>query len=308
MPPPPKNGIRKTLAERAGETAKPAPIPLSSRTASAAVKGVPLADTARQTSFSSSVSSMRPPSVTSMRNVSNNSFSSSVSAASRLPSSQFCRPQTALGNSRIQKPVPNSIRPSTAMETHNLGPNSKKRKGMTNFPLDINGAPKPPAQMQRNGSYDPSMKYTSGWASTLHKARSFRDISLSTAMSRMSLDDPAPKTAPGAKPELPVTPSQIPRLAQPPTQQLEAPSPSRSPKKKAQAMQFLTRDSNTLAAWDSDSRLEEIIENHMAVFKESLSGATSESNSLKDMVNMYKARSKSTMPQIRKLCTDGFYA
>ena len=279
--------------ERGGEIPKPASDAAKSRTVSGALKGVALNTLGRQTSFTSSASSMRPPSVTSMRNVSNGSFSSSVSSGTRPPSSHSHRPQTAMGNSRIQKPVTNPARPSTAMETHIAGPGSKKRKGMSCFPLDVNGTPLRSTQMQRNGSYDPGMNYTSGWESTPETVRSVRNFSLSTAMSQMSLDDMGPRALSTAKPDLALTPSHIPRLAQSVAQRPETPSPSRSPKKIAQPLRFLTRESNTPVAWDTDSRLEEV-ETVCSQMKDQITGVTAESSSLRDMVNVYKARSRLT--------------
>ena len=288
MPPPSANGTRKTLAERAGEVPKSTQVTSNLRIASTAVRGVPLAGTSRQQSFSSSTSSMRPPSVNSSRNVSNGSFTSSVSSSSRPPS-QVYRPQTAMGNSKLQKPVANHVRPSTAMETHNSEFGPRKRKGMTPFPLHSDGAPKTPAQMQSNGSRDPSTKYSSGWKSIPDIARSIRDFSLNTAMSQLSLNEPAPTIASQVKPE---TPSQIPRLAQSNAPQPEITSPSKSPKKAPQRLHFLTRESNTPVALDTDSRIEELF----CQFKETMNGATTESNSLKDMVNLYKERSKLEYP------------
>jgi len=292
MPPPASTVNRKTLVERAGETARPISGASGSRQVSASVKTTSLAGTARQASFSSSTSSMRPPSLSSMRNASNGSFSTSVSSGSRPPSSQYFRPQTAMGSSRIQKPVTNSVRPSTAMETHNTGPQSRKRKGMTPFSLDVDGTPMP-AQMQRNGSQDPNMNYASGWGSKSVYPRSMRDFSISTAMGRLSLDDAVPLPASDAKSGVPFTPSQIPRLAQSVAEQPETPSPSKSPRKRAPAMSFLTRDSNTPVALDIVD-IEQTITQSLSLFQESITGATAESQSLKDIITMYKGSSRLT--------------
>jgi len=292
MPPPASTVNRKTLVERAGETARPVSGVSSSRQVSAAVKATSLAGTARQASFSSSTSSMRPPTVNSMRNASNGSFSTSVSSGNRPPSSQYFRPQTAMSNSRIQKPVTNSVRPSTALETHNTGPQSRKRKGMPQFSLDVDGTPMP-AQMQRNGSHDPIMNYASGWRSKPVYARAMRDISISTAIGQLSLDDATPRPASEAKSEVPLTPSHIPRLAHSVAQQPETPSPSKSPRKRAPNMSFLTRDSNTPVALDFED-MEHTISQSLSLFQESITGATAESQGLKDIISMYKGSSRST--------------
>lgn len=292
MPPPASTVNRKTLIERAGETARPSIGAPSSRQVSASVKATSLAGTVRQASFSSSTSSMRPPSFSSMRNASNGSFSTSVSSGSRPPSSQHFRPQTAMGSSRIQKPVTNSVRPSTAMETLNSGPQSRKRKGMPPFSLDIDGTPMP-AQMQRNGSQDPNLNYASGRGSKSAYPRSMRDFSINTAMGRLSLNDAIPQPASDAKSEVPFTPSQIPRLTHSVAQQPETPSPSKSPRKRAPALSFLTRDSNTPVALDIEG-LEHTISQSLSMFQESITGATAESQSLKDVICMYKGSSRST--------------
>jgi len=292
MPPPTSTVNRKTLVERAGETVRPMSVASSSRQVSASVTATSLAGTARQASFSSSTSSMRPPSVNPMRNASNGSFSTSISSGSRPPSSQYFRPQTAMGSSRIQKPVTNSVRPSTSMEAHNTGPQARKRKGMTQFSLPVDGTPIP-AQMQRNGSQDPNMNYASIWGSKPTHARSGRVFSISTAMGQLSLEDATPRPASDAKSEVPLTPSQIPRLAHSVAQQPETPSPSKSPRKRAPTMSFLTRDSNTQVALDMQD-IENTISQSLSLFQESITGATAESQSLKDIISVYKGSSRLT--------------
>lgn len=306
MPPPSKDATRRTLAERAGEIPRSASTAPGSRAYSGAVKPTSLANAGRQPSLSSSTSSMRPPSVNSQRNISNGSFSSSVSSNSRPPSAQSFRPQTAMGNPRIQKPPINQFRPSTAMETYNTGPGagfSRKRKGKPQFSLDPRGAPQMPAQMQRNVSHDTGMNYKSGWLGVPYRATSLRDVSISTAMSGLSLNDATPKPTVVQSLEVPLTPSQIPRLAPSLLAQSEASSPSKStsktpsksPKKRASPQRFLTRDSNTLAAYETDNQLEQM-DNMYSKLMETISGATTESNGLKEMVDVYKARSRLSSP------------
>ena len=294
MPPPPTNLKRKTLVEQAGEPPRPAPAAPTSRLANAGVKATSLAGVSRQTSNSSSVSSIRPPSVSSMRNFSNSSYGSSVGSSSRAPSSQYSRPQSALANPRIQKPMQNPPRSTTAMDARPAGPLTRcsgNRKGMNSFSLDANETPKRPLQRQRNVSYDPAMSYDSGWESKRYPVP-HRDVSLTTAMSRMTLNGEEPRPALKPSSEAPLTPSHIPKLVQSVPSQVGTPSPTKTPKKSTKRlMRFLTRDSNTEAAWDSDTRLEDV-ETMCSEFKERFDSVTTESNAWKDMIADYKARSK----------------
>lgn len=135
-----------------------------------------------------------------------------------------------------------------------------------------------------------------------------REISLSNALDSLGLNVDATlrvcsaaaaishsmsplKSAPKAEIEVPPTPSHIPKLAPRLPLRAETPSPSKSPRKPPKApAKFLNKDTNTLVAWDTDSRLEEV-ENMCSQFKEKWDGATTESKSLKEMMAVYKIRS-----------------
>ncbi|KAL8823929.1 MAG: hypothetical protein Q9191_005435 [Dirinaria sp. TL-2023a] len=286
MPPPPDNKKRKTLAERAGEPLRPAPVAPGSRVPNAGAKAKSSSTVSRQTSASSSVSSIRPPSASSLRNVSNSSYGSSVGSA---PSSQYSRPQSAIGNPRVQRPLHNPSRSATAMDTHSAGRFVGSRKGMPQFFLDANETPKRPLQRQRNVSYDSGMSYCSGWESRPHPVP-HRDASLVTAMRQLNLNGEEPKLALRPPSEAPSTPSQIPKLVQSVPSLVKTPSPTKTPRKSVKpSKRFLTRDSNTEAAWDADARLEEV-ESICSEFKERIESATTDSNSLKDTIADYKAR------------------
>lgn len=154
-----------------------------------------------------------------------------------------------------------------------------------------------PAQMQRNGSQDPRMNYASGWGSKSVYPLSMRNVSMNTAMSQLSLNDAIPQPAPETKSEVPVTPSQIPRLAHSVAKQSETPSPSKSPRKRAPALYFPTRDSNTPLALDIEDiehTIEHTASQSLSVIHESITGATAESQGLKDMISMYRASSRLT--------------
>ncbi len=291
MPPPPNNLKRKTLAERAGETSRPAPAPPSSRPVNAAVRATSIAGAPREPSFSSSVSSSRPASVSSIRSVSNSSFSSCVGFGSRPPSAQANRPQTAMSKSRIQKPTQTPSRPSTSLETHPGTVAVGKRKGRIPFSSNLKQCAEEETHPRTDGGYDTLLNYTSTWASC-PPGKSLREVSLSTAMKSLTLDS-ASQATPNVVLDAPSTPSQIPKRVPSALNASQAPSPSKSPQKTPRPLpQFLNRHSNITLAWDTKGRLEDM-EQMCSEFKEKIDGATVESNGLKDMLAVYKSRSGS---------------
>ena len=312
LPPPNNDKKRKTLAERAGEPSRPTPAPPSSRPVNAHVRATSLAGVARETSFSSSVSS-RPSSVASTRNTSGSSYSSSVGPGSRPPSSHYYRPQSALSHPRIQRPVSSLNRPATSLEAHEEEPGTArilgKRKGRTPFPLNPQDCPPTIRPPRMRGSRDTQKVHSSEWESNPFRTLSFREASLSKAFSGLSLHGEASQSAPTAhleagpasahrtpasKAGAPPTPTLIPRLAPRAVLPVEPQSPSKTPKKTPKPLpQFLTRSSNEVIAWDTDSRLEEV-ENMCSEFREKMDGATTESKSLREMMGIYKIRSMNT--------------
>ncbi|KAL8910721.1 MAG: hypothetical protein Q9171_004014 [Xanthocarpia ochracea] len=117
-----------------------------------------------------------------------------------------------------------------------------------------------------------------------------RDTSIATAMGSLCLSLHKPYPTPSALD--PATPSQIPKLVPKAPGIASARSPSKSPKKApASAPRFLSRNTNTTAVedFDVDDRLERM-ESEMSEFKGKLDGATTESNGLKEMLGIYKAR------------------
>lgn len=136
MPPPPANlPGRKTLVETGGELYKPKPAHSNSRSVNAAAKTTFIAGPSRQAS--SSVSSSYQSSASSSRHA---SFSTSVGPGARQPSAQVHRSQSAMANSRLQRPTPNPSRPLTALEVHaetsNMSQGEKKRKASWGQPED----------------------------------------------------------------------------------------------------------------------------------------------------------------------------
>ena len=137
------------------------------------------------------------------------------------------------------------------------------------------------------------MNFTSDRESRPYPVRSLREVSISTAMSELSINEVTSGITSRKGSEAASTPSQIPKLVQNMTLHVEPPSPSKSSKKTPKPLPlYLTRESNTQIAFDTDTRLEEV-ESMCSALKESFDGATSESDGLKDMITMYKARSMS---------------
>ena len=311
MPPPQASGNkRKTLAERAGEPGRSAPAPPSSRPVNTYIRATSIAGVPRETLFSSSISTSRPSSVASTRNVSNSSYSSSVGSGTRPPSSQSYRPQSAM--SRLQKPHPSSGRPAVSLEVHEEEPgttqNKGQRKGMTSFSSIPRNLPQSKKKLKHRGSCDALVKSSSHWVNRPFSAFSMREISLNTAFNSLTLDSgPAqsvpnaemegspslPRTDAAPKADVPSTPSYIPKLAPRTALSAEIPSPSRSPKKSPKKLPlYLNKASNDVVAWDTDSRLDEM-ETMYSHMKENWHGATSESNSLREIMAVYKIRSGS---------------
>lgn len=309
MPLPANSLKRKTLVDRAGETTRAAPAPPTSRPFNSYMKATSIGVAPRETSLSSSVSSSRPVSAFSTRNVSNGSLSSSVGPISRLPSAPLSRPQSSVGHSRIQRPFHSQGRPATSLEVHQEEPirsrTGGKQKCRTPFSSclqtpckDIQPYSSRPAHCNRS---DRDLVHESPCNGTM-KAH---EASISTRLNALSLEENG-RPLPGADEEhsvpmadvpvtVPQTPSHIPKLVPIVTLQLETPSlakgPRRSPKKPGRLPMFLNRETNIRVAWDTDTRLEEL-ENQHAQFKEEIGRATSQSTSLQETIQVYKLRSK----------------
>lgn len=316
MAPPVSTNIlkRKTLAERAGEPVRHSAAPPSSRQVNSHVRATSIAGVPREASFSSSTSTSTRPSssASSMRNISASSYSSSVGSGSRPLSGQTYRPHSAMSYSKVQKPGMALNRPTTTLESYEEEPGAaRKRKGMTPFFLNPQVSPqsiRPPkirkacaSQASRTLSCE-SRPYN---ATSIREASLKRGISLSNAFGSLSLAgnlehlrcrSPV-QFAPETNVDVPRTPSHIPKLAPRITSPGEIQSPRKSPRKTPKALpKFLSKDSNTLTAWDTDSRLEEV-EMMCSQFKEKWDGATTESKSLKEMMAVYKIRSTLTQTE-----------
>ncbi|KAL8758595.1 MAG: hypothetical protein Q9184_003872 [Pyrenodesmia sp. 2 TL-2023] len=117
-----------------------------------------------------------------------------------------------------------------------------------------------------------------------------REVSLTTAMGNMSLVTREQAKEP-FQPN-PSTPSQIPKPVPRATFSTPVHSPTKSPKKTpAPLTKFMNRNTNLafVEAFDPDDRLKNM-EIMMSDFQKTLSGATSESDGLREICSVYKAR------------------
>lgn len=175
-------------------------------------------------------------------------------------------------------------------EENTSGPVLGKRKGTPQFSLSSAHCPQPPKSeaVQRRGTYDNHMNYTTNWSS--YQA-SQRNASLCTAFSSLSVKDPQPTEAP----QLQDTPKS--RLPTPnPSKNTSFITPSPSPSKsrrnspQKQGPHFLTRYSNT-KAWDTEERVDGS-EQLMQMFYEKMETLNKESASVAETIAMHKFRSK----------------
>lgn len=268
MPPPANLQGRISLVERAGGPYRSKPAHSNSRPVNATANTTSIAGPSRQTSYSSR----------------NTSFSTSVGPG---PSGQVHRSQSAMANIRMQRPTPNSSRPSTALEVHSetssMSPGEKKRKGM----LPISSNPRNNStRLGNKESYDTQLNHNSIWASRSCSQASSREVSLSAAFSGLSLHSKTQST-PVVHLEPPSTPSQLPKRILRVAMPTETPSPSKSPRKPSVITPFLTRDSNTRAAsgsssWGRPEDLLKTVDKDIIEFKHSVDW--------RDMIDVYKAR------------------
>ena len=161
--------------------------------------------------------------------------------------------------------------------------------------LDICPENLQPAKLRGNRKSTPSRVISR--EQRTHTMMSIRDLSVSTAMNGLKMNDEIPQSIPMVDPEVPQTPSHIPKMVPRPTSSA-TPCPFKSAKKKTPvARRFLTKETNVELAWDTDQRLEEV-EYMQRQLKEEIKGATAESNGLKEMTGVYKTRSMSSSQYI----------
>ncbi|KAI4108287.1 MAG: hypothetical protein L6R37_001160 [Teloschistes peruensis] len=182
--PPPAGLKRKTLTERAGDPHRKPPPPVMH-------KSINATGSHRQPSFASSVASSRPSSVSSSRNVSGASFTSTMSSASRPSSSQSYRSQSAMATTRIQRPQPGHGRALSLVEAHGAAPSSGRAQGNRNGRDPFLSTPVDHTEtlesFEGKSSYD--TQAISDWASSGSPVKSQRNVSLSTAMDGLSFKE-----------------------------------------------------------------------------------------------------------------------
>lgn len=292
----------------------------------------------RNSSFSSSVSSSRTPSVSS-RHTSNGSFSSSVGPGGRPQTSMSFNQSTSR---RPASAAPKS-RPATAMDNHYNDPGMRPLNSFTSsFPYI----------QEKSGLQSKKLRAPK----SLHSLRSqpsmgkIREVSVSTAMSRLCLDGevsprqrheyqaissnmrPPPTTKLSHKPSIntgmrnlrldsgemalvlyespgdslvaPQTPSHIP-LSSKADAYFSPVTPYRTPRPSPHKTPYLTKGSNIPAftAWDVHNRLEDV-EAMYAELKQSMQSTSSERNGLEEAVAVYKARSQSLILTILAIYAD----
>ena len=293
LPPPPGTLKRKTLVDRAGEPARAAPAPPSTRPANAAGKATLIAGISRQPS-NTSLTSSRPGSVSSTRNVSNASFTSSLSGG-RPPSTQCFRPNVSVSSSTSSRPrltTPGYFDqhndPSQSMQTNG------NRTSMTPFHSTLRKVSTLQENSLRKSYNNVQDPFIADWSASVscaskstRRIKSLRDISLSTRLGGLSLYDNNCTLIPEELPEPPCTLSHIPRKKM---SRLSLNSATSMSPKKQKAVSFLTKDSNTTAIdWSLESRMETMESSYIEI-KEKMNDTLVESSSLKDTIRMYKAR------------------
>ncbi|MCJ1295694.1 kinesin-like nuclear fusion protein [Xylographa carneopallida] len=296
LPPPPGTLKRKTLVDRAGEPARAAPAPPSTRPINAAVKPTSIAGISRQASYTSLTSS-RPGSVSSSRNVSNASFTSSLSDG-RPPSTQHFRPNASTSSSANSRPRLMSNRTPGSFDQHSDSSQSFQTNGNRTSMTPFHSTLRKVSTLQEsslrkryNNVQDP---FITDWSTSVSCAsrstsriKSLRDTSLSTRLGGLSLNDDRCDLIPEEILEPPCTPSHIPRKKM---SRLSLTSATSMSPKKPKVVSFLTKDSNTTAIdWSIETRMENMETSYIEL-KEKMDDTLVESDGLKDTIGKYRAR------------------
>jgi hypothetical protein len=140
---------------------------------------------------------------------------------------------------------------------------------------------------ESHGCYDPQIYCDSDGESMPYTMRRPYNLTLTTAFNGLSVNR---KTTPLVELNSPFTPSQIPTRTSTRSERAELLSPSKSPQKAPSWGPFLTRESNTRAAWDFNERYQRVDDIASKVTQD-IGGAAVEGGMLMDMIREYKARS-----------------
>lgn len=238
----------------------------------------------RQTSYPSGVYSNRHPTAA----IRNASLGNSIGPDRRALSSQYGRPQSAMLNPCAERMPSAANRSTSSLDLHSRAPNGSQRMGNTGrilFPSIPSDVYESSMKADSHGCCDPHISH-SDWESIPRTVRNLRDKSLKKALNGLSLNG---KTTPKVEMNAPSTPSQIPLRTQTLSALVEIPSPTRSPERVSTVKRFLTRDSNTCAAWEEVHMAR--VDNLYTEFTRKIDGATTESDALKDSIVVYKTRS-----------------
>ncbi|KAI4144301.1 MAG: hypothetical protein L6R39_004247 [Caloplaca ligustica] len=228
-----------------------------------------------------------------------------------------------MAGSRIQRPSFAQGRPASSMETHDFGPGPAtgrsqcRSSGRDPYFPNLNTCSETLEVSEGYASSDTQPQLPLGRVSSIPQGQSQRNASLSTALDHLSLSDSRPGCDPEVAPKREVslttamgnmslikwehaqeavppnltTPSHIPKPMPRAIPSTPVPSPVKTPKKTpAPNVRFMNRYTNMpFEVFDSDDRLMNM-ENMMSDFQKTLSGATTESNGLKETIAVLKAR------------------
>lgn len=292
MGPPQNKTKRKGIAEGRGELPRAPP---GLRPPKIVINKSSIAGPAPQTSLSSKFSSSRH----SATAPANSSHGNGSGSHRRGISYQGDRSQSVMVESRIQRTSSSTHRSNSSLEMHSQPPNGSQgigNKGRIIFPSNPSDIYKSPMKQESNGCYDPRINCDLQWESSCTKQK-LRDVSVASAPKGLAING---KTTPIVDMNASQTPSHIPLRTCTPSARVELPSPSKSSKKVPSSGRFLTRESNTLAAWDMDERMESM-KHAWSLLEQKISGATSEGGLLKDMSVNYRTRSMQILVGCMKL-------
>ena len=309
MAPPQVNGLKRKITADHLPAVRPAPDLGASRIAGASARGMSLTTIGRQASSSST--STRPSSSASYRNLSNSSYGSSVGTATRPPSSQSYRPNSAMSARPSRKLLSNTARPVNGygsqtwagegqqmdINAKSIYPVSSERKLSANKSHASIAHQKSHAVNVVHKSWSPSPPEDQALRSNSSHARSLRDVSISSALNRLTINPRRSMLLSVEEKENETSPSRLPKptLAQSMLPSENA-APFLTPCKQRQRPDigiYLTKESNKKTkpiVFDTDARLANM-ESMYSGIKDAMDKTSKESDGLKESISLYKARS-----------------
>lgn len=280
MGPPPKNLKRKINVEAHGDPPRAAPNSQQAHTGAIRSSMGP----ASYTSSSSKNFAGRHSTATR-----NSSFGNSLGPDRRGFSKQYDRPQSAMLDTRTQRASSSTYRSNSSLDTHSRPPNGPQgvsNQGRISFLSTLSEVYKSPTTSESHGCYDPQIEHDADWESPCARGR-LRDVSVTSALKSFYIDG---KTTPMVEMNASLSPSHIPLRACTSSARGDFSSFSRSPKKPPLSGLFLTRESNTPAAWNTADKIEEMEHMHSEL-RQTIGGATYDATMLKEMMADYRMRS-----------------